>query len=206
MGKKSYLLLSMCTRCVFAKAQRYFCIYTRTSKKTPVMRWPELFTVIAIITAMNAIILVLAFSIGGVPKPTIASQLETTNVCFTTCTIQPTGWQLAITIIGIVLNVFILALSAVLLLSSREQRTRYNDQLYLTYFACNFVIVSIIIIILYFTQQTQVEGIVRRYIVRALVVLLVGYGVLFFLIAPKTLYIWRNWRDEKRRERRSRAY
>lgn len=166
------------------------------------MRWPELFTVIAIITAMNAIILVLAFSIGGIPKPVIASQIESTSVGFITCTIQPVGWQLAVILIGMILNIFILALSAALLLTSREQRTRYNDQHYLTYFACNFVIVGIFLTIMYFTQQTRVEGLVRRYIVRALAVLIVAFGVLFFLIAPKALYVWRDWKEKRRRERR----
>lgn len=193
--------VSIINGCVLAKAQRYFCIYTRTSKKTPVMRWPELFIVVAIIIILNGIILALAFSIGGTPKPVIAPQLETTNVLFITCTIQPSGWQLAIIIIGIVFNIFLLALSAVLLLSAREQRTRYNDQHYLTYFACNFIIVGIILTILYFLQESVVAGIVRKYIIRALAILLVGFGVLFFLIAPKLLYLWRSRKEEERRRR-----
>lgn len=192
-------------RCVFAKAQRYFCIYTRTAKKTPVMRWPELFIVVAIVIALNTIILALAFSIGGIPRPVIVSQIETTNVCYITCAINPSGWQLAVLLVGIIFNIFLLALSAILLLSSREQRSRYNDQRYLTYFACNFVIVGIILIIIYFTQETKVAGIVRRFIIRALAILLVGYGVLFFLIAPKALYIRRDWKEEERRRRQSRS-
>ena len=191
---------------MLAKAQRYFCIYTRTAKKTPVMRWPELFTVIAIVTAMNAAILVLAFAIGGIPRPVIASQLESTNVAFITCIIQPTGWQVAVVVIGIILNIFILGLSSILLLSSREQRTRYNDQHYLTYFSCNFVIVGIFLTIIYFTQQTRVAGIVRRYIVRALAMLMIAYGALFFLIGPKALYIWRTWRTKKREQRNQGGY
>lgn len=195
-------------RCILAKAIHYFRLYTehRTStsageKKTVAspLSLSELFTVVSLALLGMAVIVALAYSIGGVPAPILSPQLENTLVCFITCAILPAGWQLFSVIAAILYVLLLSGMAAMLLLLAREQRSRYNDQRYLTYFSTNLFILGIILTILYFIETSRVSGLVRRYIVRAMAMLVIGYGTIFLIFLPKAIYIW-NTREADQQE------
>lgn len=154
------------------------------------LSFSELFTVVSLTLLGMAVIVALAYSIGGMPRPILSPQLENTLVCFITCVITTSRWQLAITLIAILYNLLLIGMAATLLLLAREQRSRYNDQRYLTYFSANLFVLGIILTVLYFIESSRVSGLVRRYVVREMAIFVIGFGVLFLIFLPKAIYIW----------------
>lgn len=150
---------------------------------------------------IEAVILILAFGIGGMPYPILAPQLDNPDVCFVTCIINPTGWQSAIIDIAVAVNIILLALVGTILIASREQRARYHAHNYLAYMSWDIAFISCFLCILYFGTPNTITGIIGRYAVKITALFMIGIFTIFFLMLIPCVYIFDDWRRRRKDKR-----
>lgn len=126
--------------------------------------WP-LVGGLAFTLGITAALIGLFWGIGGAPAPVIASQFANTNVLFVQCTLggnAKTGLDTAYLVVFAIFILLCFGVSMLMLLSAYPQRSRYNDQLYLTYAMTNIFFISVFLVIVLAVPQDTVSKVVYR--------------------------------------------
>lgn len=196
-----FLGISLLTACVVIKVQRIFRVLTNAGSVSMVLGTWELLLVLGLVMIVPLVIMLYYILGGGEAPQAVITQSNVDNTyLFIACVPADQSTKNTFRDIFMGYVIFLIILSAILLLISRKMQTAYSEAEYLFLICLDIIILSAIMIPLYFTVGQRRGSVLQTFLLRSLAILFAMYLTLALICMPKAIAIYNQIKARRKKE------
>lgn len=183
---------------LLAKTYRIFKIFSNAKVTSLVIRDIDLLKFTLAVILLEIIMLCAYTFPAGLPTPVVLQSQSDSLLKYIECKVPSSFLQTAGIIMLLGVN-FLLVLAAVIIAYlTRNVDSAFNESRYIAYTVYVFLLVTIILLPLYYTAGDSRSSVTRQFIIRTIAILVAMYFCLFALFLPKIILVQKARRAEKR--------
>lgn len=175
---------------LLAKTYRILRIYSALDVPAHAVQDRQLLKFTMVIIALEIIILCIGTFGSGLPRPVVIVSQADPLYSYPTCETPNPDVGIAMTIVIVIFNGILVLLLGLVAYLTRNVASAYNESKYLAIATYGFIMVSVILVPLYFSQGDSTNSEESRYIVVSLCFILLSILTLLALILPKIAAIY----------------
>lgn len=190
---------------LLAKTYRIFKIFNNARVTSLVIRDIDLLKFTGSVLLLEILMLCIYCFPSGLPKPTVYQSTSDSLLKYIQCAVPSSALQLTGTIILFCVN-FVLVLGAVIIaFLTRNVDSAFNESLYIAYVVYIYLVVSIVLLPLYYTAGDSRSSQSRKFVLRTVGVLIPMFFTLGALFAPKIRLVLKSKKAARRLEQEGRV-
>jgi hypothetical protein len=188
------------TACVVVKVERIFRVLINTGNVSMVLRTPELLLVVGVVLIPDVVLILLyLFGGGELPQATVTQSNVDNTYVFITCTPKSLSYNDLIVGIFIGYNLFVILISTIVLLMSRHLQTAYKEAEFMFLILLDILILSCIMIPLFYTVGQRRGSELQSFLLRSLTVVFGMILTISLLSYPRLYALFSHMNAKKRR-------
>lgn len=186
---------------LLAKTYRIWKIFNNIRVTSLVIKDTDLLKFSAIVVIIEIILLSVYTFTSGLPRPVNLQSLSDSLLKIVECQVPSSLVQIGMTITLLVFNGLLIIGGVIIAYLTRNVDSAFNESKYIAITMYMYLLVSIILLPLYYTAGDSSSSVSRQFVLRALAVLASMYFTLFCLFVPKILIVEEERRKAKRAAR-----
>lgn len=183
---------------LLAKTYRIFKIFSNAKVTSLVIRDVDLLKFTIAVILLEILMLCLYTFPAGLPKPTVIQSQSDSLLKYIECKVPSSFLQTAGIIMLLGVNFLLVLAAVVIAYLTRNVDSAFNESRYIAYTVYVFLLVTIILLPLYYTAGDSKSSVSRQFIIRTIAILVAMYFCLFALFMPKIILVHKAKRAEKK--------